>query len=136
MNTCPTCQASGPEPCRTLSGRLATSPHRHRPTEAPPVTLTEAYRISIDAAHWLTDADRLAVEALRDLAEKIDAQRGLQLFAAGPTADGSAGYLVSTLYQSCDALGLTPRGRRHLEIQDDDSASDALHAVLDEYRRG
>lgn len=71
MSTCPTCQATGDEPCRRPSGRIAATPHVGRPVD-PEV----AARITEEAAVWehLTSvqADAVRATAARCLRDPLE----------------------------------------------------------------
>lgn len=82
--------------------------------------VSDAVEASVAAATHLTPADDAAVEALRTLAVKIDAdEERWQILAAWnesqklrpPSVDNVS---LPTLLKYCEALGLTPSGRTKL----------------------
>jgi hypothetical protein len=108
-----------------------------------PRHLEEAFERSRASASWLTPADELTCELVRDLLRAIDdiifaAERTDTLFPgdqASPLADegGKISYPASNVIQLLDRLGLTPQGRANLKVErvDDD---DALVELEDAYR--
>lgn len=86
------------------------------------ISETEA---SIEAASHLTDADRGAVEALRALARKIQAWDVIVEWALDDAADSGSRPAVpqndnvslSAYLKYCDQLGLSPAGRKSLDVK-------------------
>ena len=88
--------------------------------------LVAATEAAIAAASHLTDMDQGAVEALRALARKIDAWDVIVGFALDDvSASGNGGrpavprndnVSISAYLKYCDQLGLSPAGRKSLEI--------------------
>lgn len=87
--------------------------------------LVDATETAIGAADHLTDMDDGAVEALRALARKIDAWDQIVEWAlddaAGKTGSRPAvpqndNVSISAYLKYCDQLGLSPAGRKSLDI--------------------
>lgn len=89
--------------------------------------LVDATERAIEAAKHLTTADDGAIEAMRALARKIDAWDQVVQYAlddlAGEEAKGARPKVpqndnvsISAYLKYCDQLGLTPAGRKALEI--------------------
>jgi hypothetical protein len=80
---------------------------------------------SIAAAKHLTEMDKGAVEALRALARKIDAWDQIVEWALDdarakdggrPTVPQNDNVSISAYLKYCDQLGLSPAGRKSLEL--------------------
>jgi hypothetical protein len=89
--------------------------------------LIDATEVAIKAADHLTDMDDGAVEALRALARKIDAWDRIVEFAlddvagneskgARPAVPQNDNVSISAYLKFCDQLGLTPAGRKSLDM--------------------
>lgn len=88
--------------------------------------LAQATEDAIKAAAHLTDMDDGAVEALRALARKIDAWDQIVDWALDDVQDKGRGgrpavpqndnVSISAYLKYCDQLGLTPAGRRALDV--------------------
>ena len=79
---------------------------------------------SIGAASHLTDVDRGAVEALRALARKIQAWDQIVEWALEDAGEGSRPSVpqndnvsLSAYLKYCDQLGLSPAGRKSLDLK-------------------
>lgn len=80
---------------------------------------------SIKAAAHLTDLDLGAVEALRALARKIDAWDVIADWALDDAADEDRrpavpqndNVSISAFLKGCEQLGLTPTGRKALDVK-------------------
>jgi hypothetical protein len=87
--------------------------------------VVEATEQSLAASLHLTEADAGAVAVLRELAKEIDSRdelRDLALRYAGEhnqKPPGIDNVTVPTYLKFCDALGLTPAGRKSLELKED-----------------
>lgn len=90
------------------------------------VDLVGATEKAIEAASHLTDADAGAVEAMRALARKIDAWDQIVDWAlddAGdkpgsrPTVPQNDNVSLSAYLKYCDQLGLSPAGRKALDLK-------------------
>jgi hypothetical protein len=85
--------------------------------------LIEATETAIAAAGHLTDMDAGAVEALRALARKIQAWDQIVQFAlddAGgdrPSVPQNDNVSLSAYLKYCDQLGLSPAGRKSLDVK-------------------
>ena len=88
--------------------------------------VTETER-AIEAASHLTDLDAGAVEAIRALARKIDAwdqivqyalddMAGKPKGATRPAVPQNDNVSISAYLKACDQLGLSPTGRKSLEL--------------------
>jgi altronate dehydratase len=88
-------------------------------------------------AFWILPADQPAVEIAKALARKIDegiyaAENTGGLFPTAPLAgqyDGLA-YDAQVLIQFLHSLGLTPRGRNDLGVEEPDTEHDELAEIL------
>lgn len=87
--------------------------------------LVKATEEAIAAASHLVDSDQGAVEAMRALARKIDAWDEIVAWAiedaAGqdgkrPSVPQNDNVSISAYLKYCDQLGLTPAGRKALDI--------------------
>lgn len=88
--------------------------------------LVAATEKAIDASDHLTDLDQGAVEALRALARKIDAWDLIVEYAlddlagkakgARPAVPQNDNVSISAYLKACDQLGLSPVGRKSLEV--------------------
>lgn len=87
--------------------------------------LIDATEAAIEAAKHLTDMDQGAVEALRALARKIDAWDQIVAWAIEdaresegkrPTVPQNDNVSISAYLKYCDQLGLSPAGRKSLEL--------------------
>jgi hypothetical protein len=87
--------------------------------------LVKATEEAITAAAHLVDSDKGAVEAMRALARKIDAWDQIVEWAiddathkdgARPTVPQNDNVSISAYLKYCDQLGLTPAGRKALDI--------------------
>src|SRR5690348_3957989 len=87
--------------------------------------LVEATEQAITAAHHLTDMDQGAVEALRALARKIDAWDRIVEWAlddardregSRPSVPQNDNVSISAYLKYCDQLGLSPAGRKSLDL--------------------
>lgn len=87
--------------------------------------LVQATEDAIAAASHLTDMDDGAVEALRALARKIDAWDQIVEWALDdarqaegkrPSVPQNDNVSISAYLKYCDQLGLTPAGRKSLEL--------------------
>lgn len=87
--------------------------------------LVAATEQSIAAATHLVDSDQGAVEALRALARKIDAWDQIVEWAiddardkqgSRPSVPQNDNVSISAYLKYCDQLGLTPAGRKTLDI--------------------
>lgn len=87
--------------------------------------LIDATETAIAAAAHLTDMDEGAVEALRALARKIDAWDQIVEWALDdarqaegkrPSVPQNDNVSISAYLKACDQLGLSPVGRKALEI--------------------
>ena len=94
-------------------------------------SLIEATEKSIGAAGHLTDMDAGAVEALRALARKIDAWDQIVEWAfedAGegrPSVPQNDNVSLSAYLKYCDQLGLSPAGRRALQLKAEGASAKA-----------
>ena len=96
-------------------------------------TIAEAAR----EAWWLKDTDQPTVEAAKAVARKIDdsifaAENAGGLFKSAPLAgqyDGMA-YDAQVLIQLLNALGLSPKGRADLGIENLDEVHDELADII------
>jgi hypothetical protein len=88
-----------------------------------PVDLVEATEKAITAARHLTDMDAGAVQALRDLARKIEAWDQIVDWAlddaadregARPVVPANDNVSLPSYLKFCESLGLTPAGRLKL----------------------
>ena len=86
----------------------------------------DATEAAIKAADHLTDMDKGAIEALRSLADKIDAWDQIVDWAnddaAGaegkrPTVPANDNVSIPTYLKFCESLGLTPAGRSKAAIE-------------------
>lgn len=89
-------------------------------------SLVEATGVSIAAAEHLTDMDKGAVDALLKLARKIDAWDQIVEWAlddaaskegARPAVPQNDNVSISAYLKYCDQLGLSPAGRKALELR-------------------
>jgi hypothetical protein len=86
--------------------------------------LVQATEDAIDAASHLTPMDDGAVEALRALARKIDAWDQIVAWAVEdaarderrPSVPQNDNVSISAYLKYCDQLGLTPAGRKTLDL--------------------
>ena len=87
--------------------------------------LVQATEDAIAAAKHLTDMDQGALEALRALARKIDAWDQIVEWAIEdargaegkrPAVPQNDNVSISAYLKYCDQLGLTPAGRKSLEL--------------------
>lgn len=89
--------------------------------------LVDATEAAIAAATHLTEMDDGAVEAMRALARKIDAWDQVVQYAlddlagnetkgARPSVPQNDNVSISAYLKYCDQLGLTPAGRKSLDI--------------------
>lgn len=87
--------------------------------------LVEATEEAIAAASHLTDMDKGAIEALRALARKIDAWDQIVEWALDDARDSEGkrpsvpqndNVSISAYLKYCDQLGLSPAGRKSLEL--------------------
>lgn len=87
--------------------------------------LIDATEDAIKAAKHLTDMDQGAVEALRALARKIDAWDQVVEWALDdaraaegkrPAVPQNDNVSISAYLKYCDQLGLSPAGRKSLEL--------------------
>ena len=139
---CPKCNATGDDPCRTASGKVATSPHVYRyATVRTPRHLEQAIVAATAQAYWLTAIDRQAIDVALVVASKIDDQIWTaehvalgSLFedAALGRLEGGIVYDVQTLATILTALGLTPKGRTELRLPEHDT-DDELATILELY---
>lgn len=144
MRICPRCQASGDEPCRTAGGNVATSTHVDRlRVVRVPGALELALVESVDRAYWLTPLYAPTIDAAQLIARKIDDAVWIaELKATGTLFDdhalgnleGGIVYDVQTLHTLLTSLGLNPKGRAELKLDDQDE-SDDLAAVLELYEQ-
>ncbi|MGO3649360.1 terminase small subunit [Agrococcus casei] len=90
------------------------------------VNMVEATEKAIEAGvNHLTDLDAGAVEALRALARKIDAWDQIVEWAIEDAADGGGrpavpqndNVSISAYLKYCDQLGLSPAGRKALDLK-------------------
>ena len=88
-------------------------------------------------AWWLTPADVPTVEIAKAIARKIDdsiyqAEAAGGLFPTAPLAGqyDAMAYDVQVLIQILNALGLTPRGRNDLGLDEPDTENDELAEIL------
>lgn len=88
--------------------------------------LVAATEAAITAASHLTDMDSGAVEAMRALARKIDAWDQIVEWAIDdaaaaegkrPSVPQNDNVSISAYLKYCDQLGLSPAGRKSLEIE-------------------
>ncbi len=90
---------------------------------ADELDLIEQTEIAIRAASHLTDMDAGALEALRALARKIQAWDQIVQFAlddAGgdrPSVPQNDNVSLSAYLKYCDQLGLSPAGRKSLDVK-------------------
>ncbi|MDQ3307735.1 MAG: hypothetical protein M3499_05190 [Actinomycetota bacterium] len=88
------------------------------------MNVVEATEMALEAAPHLTETDAGAVEVLRGLAREIDVRDELREFALQWAAEtktrppGIDNVTVPTYLKFCDALGLTPSGRKALELRE------------------
>ena len=144
MRICPTCNASGDDPCRTISGRVATSEHVPRSQVLRTPRHLEAGIIArAEAATWLTWFDQPSIDTALIIARKIDEQIWTaehvavgSLFedAALGRLEGTIVYDVQTLHTILTSLGLNAKGRAELRLPDHDDDDDidqalALYAI-------
>lgn len=90
------------------------------------MTLVEATESAITASTHLTPSDAGAVQAMRELARKIDAWDVVVGFAlediegvkgARPAVPQNDNVSLSAYLKYCDQLGLTPAGRKTLDMK-------------------
>lgn len=99
------------------------------------MTIVEATEKALGAARHLTDMDAGAVAVLRELAREIDVRDELRELALTYAAEnktrppGIDNVTVPTYLKYCDALGMTPGGRKALELKEE--ARGKLAAVRD-----
>ena len=99
------------------------------------MTVVEATELSLQAAPHLTDTDAGAVAVLRELAREIDVRDELRERALEAAREehtrppGIDNVTVPTYLKFCDALGLTPAGRKDLALKEE--ARGKLAAVRD-----
>lgn len=95
-----------------VMGLVEAGPPPKRFQGAPRVDgdVYRATRAAIESAAHLTEMDLAAVEVLLDLARTIDG------FAERP-AGGVDNWTVPTFLKYSDSLGLTPIGRKRLEVK-------------------
>ena len=86
----------------------------------------DATELALKAADHLTAMDKGAIEALRSLADKIDAWDQIVDWAnddaAGvdgkrPTVPANDNVSIPTYLKFCESLGLTPTGRTRAQIE-------------------
>jgi len=86
----------------------------------------DATEAAIKAADHLTDMDKGAVEALRSLADKIDAwdtivdwanDDAAQVEGKRPAVPANDNVSIPTYLKFCESLGLTPTGRTRAQIE-------------------
>jgi hypothetical protein len=86
----------------------------------------DATEAAIKAATHLTDMDRGAIEALRSLADKIDAWDVIVDWANDdaatvegkrPAVPANDNVSIPTYLRFCESLGLTPTGRTRAQIE-------------------
>lgn len=99
---------------------------RHRPG------FTEKQLVSaINAAYWLDDSDKGAIQVARDLAAQIDALKQSQppqgtLIDQTETVAGKVAYVAAQLQRLMNDLGLTAKGRRDLGFTKSESEVNPL----------
>lgn len=88
--------------------------------------LVEATRKAVEAAGHLTDLDAGAIEAMFALARKIDAWDQIVDWAlddaaeregSRPSVPANDNVSISAYLKYCDQLGLTPAGRKTLDLK-------------------
>jgi len=85
--------------------------------------LVEATDLAVRSASHLTDLDAGAVEAMRALARKIDAWDVIVQWAAEDASEGrplvpaNDNVSISAYLKYCDQLGLSPAGRKLLDLK-------------------
>ena len=86
----------------------------------------DATEAAIKAATHLTDMDKGAIEALRSLADKIDAwdiivewanDDAAQVEGKRPAVPANDNVSIPTYLKFCESLGLTPTGRTRAQIE-------------------
>jgi hypothetical protein len=104
--------------------------------------VTDATESALEAAKHLTDVDEGAVAALRALARKIDAWDEIVAWAEEDAAERKDGrpkvpandnVSIATYLKFCESLGLTPTGRKALELKE--TARGKLAVVRDARER-
>lgn len=141
LGRCPRCGAAGVEPCRTAGGNVAAKPHvdrGHAPDMGP---IETSLASSLELAHWLSDVDDAKVATAIELASEMDrmivrrrAVDAGRLFNAGGREDqkdaGQFVFVASELGRQLDSLGLSPKGRKELGLddasEDDDPIAEAI----------
>jgi hypothetical protein len=86
----------------------------------------DATEAALEAAAHLTDMDKGAIEALRSLADKIDAWDTIVDWANAdaegmegkrPAVPANDNVSIPTYLKFCESLGLTPTGRTRAQIE-------------------
>ena len=86
----------------------------------------DATEAALEAAKHLTDMDKGAIEALRSLADKIDAWDQIVEWAKDdaasiegkrPAVPANDNVSIPTYLKFCESLGLTPTGRTRAQIE-------------------
>ena len=97
------------------------------------MSLVVASEVAIAAAGHLTSMDDGAVEAMRLLARKIDAWDQIVEWALEDASEGGSRPLVpandnvslSAYLKYCDQLGLSPAGRKSLQVRQEAASGKA-----------
>lgn len=142
MATCPHCGAAGSDPCTTPSGKPASSTHKARTSVTrTPRQLEAAIAAATASATWLTGFDAAAIDVAMTIARKIDDQVWTAEHVAVGTLfedaalgrlEGGIVYDIQTLHSVLTSLGLTPKGRADLRLEDHDD-HDELGQILEIY---
>lgn len=143
MSDCPHCGARGDDPCTTPSGKVAAATHKARTVVTrTPRQLESAIRSACDRATWLTVADAPTIDVAMILGRKIDDQVWTAEHVAVGTLfqdaalgklEGGIVYDIQTLQTVLTSLGLTPKGRADLRLDQHDNDSDELGEILELY---
>ena len=131
---CTRCNASGDDPCRTITGKVATSEHvgRSRVVRSPR-HLEAAIVKSADDAYWLTPIDTPTIDLALIIGRKIDDQIWTAEHVAVGTLfedaalgrlEGTIVYDVQTLHTVLTSLGLNAKGRTELRLPDHGNEAD------------
>lgn len=99
------------------------------------MSVLEATEVSIKAAGHLTELDKGAIEALRALARKIDAWDEIVQWALDDAAEADGrpkvpqndNVSISAYLKGCEQLGLTPTGRKALDVKLEETKGGSLN---------
>lgn len=141
MQPCSKCGATGTSPCVTASGKPATSWHKARTqVTRSPRHLENTVATAAASAEWITDADQPKVDLALTLARKLDDRiwhaehvAADRLFPDAPLGEleGGITYDAEVLGRMLDSLGLSPKGRRDLNLPENADDDDDLARILE-----